>query len=53
MKRVHRRWHRRLGYLLVPALAFALGLIAWTREAPRDNAALPPALTGTPPAKGP
>ena len=45
MKRVHRRWHRRIGWLLVPVIALTLALIGIVRELPPDNAVLPPALT--------
>ena len=45
MKRVHRNWHRRLGWLLVPVMAGTLALLGFTREVPPDNATLPPALT--------
>ena len=45
MKRAHRRWHRRTGWLLVPVLAGTLALLGVTHEVPLDNAVLPPALT--------
>ena len=45
MKRAHRRWHRRIAWLLVPVFAGTLALLGFTHEVPPDNAALPPALT--------
>ena len=47
MKRAHRRWHRRMGWLLLPALVLTLVLIGLTDSVMPDNAALPPALTRT------
>ena len=52
MKRAHRRWHRRIGWLLVPVLALTLGLIGFTRDAPPDNAAVPDPLPRTLPTEG-
>ena len=52
MKRAHRRWHRRMGWVLVPVLVFLLSLIGLARTAPPDNAALPPPLGGALPVEG-
>ena len=52
MKRVHRRWHRRIGWVLVPVIALTLALADSMREVLPDNAALPPALTGAAAAGG-
>ena len=52
MKRAHRRWHRRIAWLLVPVFAGTLALLVFTREVPPDNAVLPPALIQAPAAGG-
>ena len=46
MKRVHRRWHRRIGWFLVPVIVLTLAMAGFLREIPPDNATLPPSLTG-------
>ena len=44
MKRIHRRWHRRIGWFLVPVIVLTLAMAGFMRELPTDNATLPPVL---------
>ena len=52
MKRVHRRWHRRIGCLLLPVIGLTLAVLCFAPAAAPANAALPPALSGESPAAG-
>ena len=46
MKSVHRRWHKRIGWVLVPIILATLCLAGLMHPAPLDNVELPPILKG-------
>jgi hypothetical protein len=48
MKRGHRRWHRLIGWVLLPTLALTLLSTWWARSPPLAPAELPPAWVNSP-----
>ena len=46
MKSVHRRWHKRIGWVLVPVILVTLCLAGLMHQVPLDKVELPPILKG-------
>ena len=52
MKGVHRRWHKRMGWVLVPVILVTLCLAGLMHQVPPENVELPPILKGASEAQG-